>query len=145
MGDGEVELEMKINMYPPCPQPQRALGVEPHTDMSAFTLLQVSNDDPGRQLWKDDNWVAVNYLPNAVFVNIGDQMEVLSNGKYKSILQRSLVNKKRLHMSWAVFIVAPHEAVIGPLRELVDEQKPAKYSTKTYGEYRQHKFNKIPQ
>ncbi|KAM5564169.1 flavonol synthase/flavanone 3-hydroxylase-like [Rosa sericea] len=144
MGDGEVELEMKINMYPPCPQPQLALGVEPHTDMSALTLL-VSNDVPGLQLWKDDNWVAVNYLPNAVFVNIGDQMEVLSNGKYKSVLHRSLVNKKRLRMSWAVFIVPPHEAVIGPLRELVDEQNPPKYSTKTYGEYRHRKFNKIPQ
>ncbi|KAL6217157.1 hypothetical protein ACLB2K_010374 [Fragaria x ananassa] len=144
IGDEEIELEMKINMYPPCPQPQLALGVEPHTDMSALTLL-VSNDVPGLQLWKDEKWVAVNYPPNAIFVNIGDQMEILSNGKYKSVLHRSLVNKERMRMSWAVFIVPPHEAVIGPLPELVDEQNPAKYSTKTYSEYRYRKFNKIPQ
>ncbi|PSS31792.1 Flavonol synthase/flavanone 3-hydroxylase [Actinidia chinensis var. chinensis] len=142
-GDG-IELEMKINMYPPCPQPQLALGVEPHTDMSALTLL-VPNDVPGLQVWKDDNWVAVDYLPNALFVHIGDQIEVLSNGKYKSVLHRSLVSKERMRMSWAVFVVPPHETVIGPLPELIDEKNPAKYSTKTYAEYRYRKFNKIPQ
>ncbi|XP_050365628.1 flavonol synthase 1-like [Argentina anserina] len=144
IGDEEVEVEMKINMYPPCPQPQLALGVESHTDMSAITLL-VSNDVPGLQLWKDDNWVAVNYLSNAVVINIGDQIEVLSNGKYKSVLHRSLVNKERFRISWAVFVAPPQEAVIGPLPELVDEQNPAKYSTKTYGKYRFCKINKIPQ
>ncbi len=54
LGGDEIEFEMKINMYPPCPQPQLALGVEPHTDMSALTLL-VPNDVPGLQVWKDGN------------------------------------------------------------------------------------------
>ncbi|KAI8551235.1 hypothetical protein RHMOL_Rhmol06G0169100 [Rhododendron molle] len=102
LGD-EIEFKMKINMYPPCPQPQLALGVEPHTDMSALTLL-VPNDVPGLQVWKDGNWVAVNYLPNSLFVHVGYQVEVLSNGKYKSVLHRSLVNKERTRMSWAVFV-----------------------------------------
>lgn len=76
LGGEEIELEMKINMYPPCPQPELALGVEPHTDMSALTLL-VPNNVPGLQIWKDNNWVAVNYLQNALFVHIGDQLEVM--------------------------------------------------------------------
>ena len=75
LGDEELELEMKINMYPPCPQPELALGVEPHTDMSALTIL-VPNDVPGLQVWKDGNWVAVNLLENALFVHVGDQIEV---------------------------------------------------------------------
>jgi flavonol synthase len=73
--DEEMEVEMKINMYPPCPQPQLALGVEPHTDMSALTLL-VPNDVPGLQVSKDGNWVAVDYFPDALFVHVGDQIEV---------------------------------------------------------------------
>ncbi|WJX38596.1 flavonol synthase [Trifolium repens] len=144
LGGEEIELEMKINMYPPCPQPELALGVEAHTDMSALTLL-VSNDVPGLQVWKDNNWVAVNYLQNALFVHIGDQLEVLSNGKYKSVLHRSLVNKERKRMSWAVFVTPPHDVVVGPLPQLVNDQNPAKFSTKTYAEYRYRKFNKIPQ
>ncbi|KAA8538512.1 hypothetical protein F0562_028117 [Nyssa sinensis] len=144
LGGEEIELEMKINMYPPCPQPQLALGVEPHTDMSALTIL-VPNDVPGLQVWKDGNWVAVNYLPNALCVHVGDQIEVLGNGKYKSVLHRSLVNKDRTRMSWAVFCVPPHEAMIGPLPEVVDDRNPVKYSTKTFAEYRYRKFNKLPQ
>ncbi|CAJ1947666.1 unnamed protein product [Sphenostylis stenocarpa] len=144
LGDEEIELEMKINMYPPCPQPDLALGVEPHTDMSALTLL-VPNEVPGLQVWKDNNWVSVNYLQNALLVHVGDQLEVLSNGKYKSVLHRSLVNKERMRMSWAVFVVPPHEVVIGPLPSLIDDHNPPKFSTKTYAEYRYRKFNKLSQ
>ena len=83
VGGDEIELEMKINMYPPCPQPELALGVEPHTDMSTLTLL-VPNDVPGLQVWKDNNWVVVDYLPNALFVHVGDQIEV--NKKLNKII-----------------------------------------------------------
>ncbi|KAI4307301.1 hypothetical protein L6164_030505 [Bauhinia variegata] len=144
LGGENMELEMKINMYPPCPQPELALGVEPHTDMSALTLL-VPNDVPGLQVWKDDAWVAMDYLQNALFVHVGDQLEVLSNGKYKSVLHRSLVNKERMRMSWAVFVVPPHETVIGPISQLLNQQNPPKFSTKTFAEFRYRKFNKLPQ
>lgn len=76
LGGELIELEMKINMYPPCPQPDLALGVEPHTDMSALTLL-LPNEVPGLQVWKDNNWVAVNYLQDALMVLVGDQLEVM--------------------------------------------------------------------
>ncbi|KAL1339717.1 hypothetical protein AAHE18_U059500 [Arachis hypogaea] len=144
LGDEKIELEMKINMYPPCPQPELALGVEPHTDMSALTLL-VSNEVSGLQIWKDNKWVAVDYQQNAIFVHIGDQLEILSNGKYKSVLHRSLVNKECKRMSWAVFVVPPHEVVIGPLPPLLNDYNPPKFSIKTYAEYRHCKFNKLPQ
>ncbi|KAM6594717.1 hypothetical protein CsatA_002420 [Cannabis sativa] len=144
LGEDEIELEMKINMYPPCPQPELALGVEPHTDMSAITIL-IPNQVSGLQIWKDNKWVAVDYIPNALYIHIGDQIEVLSNGKYKSVLHRSLVNKKETRMSWAVFCAPPHQTMIGPLPELIDEHNLPKFSTKTYAEYRHRKFNKLPQ
>lgn len=75
LGGDEMQLEMKINMYPPCPQPELALGVEPHTDMCALTIL-VPNDVPGLQVWKDGAWVAVDYIQDALFVHVGDQIEV---------------------------------------------------------------------
>lgn len=75
LGDDNIELEMKINFYPPCPKPEVALGVEPHTDMSALTLL-VPTDVPGLEVFKGGDWVAVNYLQDALFVHVGDQIEV---------------------------------------------------------------------
>ncbi|XP_052208318.1 flavonol synthase/flavanone 3-hydroxylase-like [Diospyros lotus] len=142
----DIGIEMKINMYPPCPrpQPEQALGVEPHTDMSALTLL-FPNEVPGLQVWKDSHWLPVHYLPNALFVHVGDQIEVLSNGKYKSVLHKSLVDGERTRMSWAVFVVPPCEATIGPLPELIDRRNPPKYPTKTYADYRYRKLNKLPQ
>ncbi|CAL1362185.1 unnamed protein product [Linum trigynum] len=145
LGGEDIEAEMKINHYPPCPQPELALGVEPHTDMCALTLL-VPNGVAGLQVWKDGNWVAVDCLPGAILVHVGDQIEVLSNGKYTGVLHRTLVNKERTRMSWAVFIAPPHDKVIGPLPQLVDgDQNPPKYSTKTFADYRYRKINKLPQ
>ncbi|KAH9307633.1 hypothetical protein KI387_035544, partial [Taxus chinensis] len=89
MGGDNLEMEMKINYYPPCPQPELALGVPPHTDMSALTLL-VPNEVPGLQLHKNSRWYDVNYVPNAIIVHIGDQIEIASNGKYKAVLHRSV-------------------------------------------------------
>ncbi|CAN1175428.1 Flavonol synthase/flavanone 3-hydroxylase [Linum perenne] len=145
LGGDEIEAEMKINHYPPCPQPELALGVEAHTDMSALTLL-VPNEVAGLQVWKDGNWVAVDYVPGSILVHVGDQIEVLSNGKYKAVLHRTTVNKERTRMSWAMFMTPPHDKEIGPLPELVDvESSPPKYPTKTFGEYRYRKINKLPQ
>lgn len=78
LGGERIELEMKINFYPPCPQPELALGVEAHTDMSALTFL-VQNDVQGLQFWKDGNWVAVNFSKDDLFVHIGDQIQVVGS------------------------------------------------------------------
>eukprot|EP00268_Persea_americana_P022823 TRINITY_DN22618_c0_g1_i1.p1 TRINITY_DN22618_c0_g1~~TRINITY_DN22618_c0_g1_i1.p1 ORF type:complete len:358 (-),score=69.42 TRINITY_DN22618_c0_g1_i1:140-1138(-) len=144
LGGERIELEMKINFYPPCPQPELALGVEAHTDMSALTFL-VQNDVQGLQFWKDGNWVAVNFSKDDLFVHIGDQIQVLSNGKFQSVLHRSLVNKEQERMSWAVFCAPPGDVLSGPLPQLVDDKNPPLYNTKTYKEFQYRKFNKIPQ
>ena len=70
---------------------------------------------------------------------------MLSNGKYKAVLHRSLVNKERTRMSWAVFVAPPHEAMIGPIPGLVNQENPPKFSTKTFAQFRHNKFNKLPQ
>ena len=49
-GMEELMLQMKINYYPICPQPELALGVEAHTDVSSLTFL-LHNMVPGLQLF----------------------------------------------------------------------------------------------
>ncbi|KAL5666519.1 hypothetical protein ACJX0J_026627, partial [Zea mays] len=72
-GDGLVFLQ-KINFYPPCPQPELTLGVAPHTDMSTLTVL-VPNEVQGLQVFKDGQWYEAKYVPDALIVHIGDQIE----------------------------------------------------------------------
>ncbi|KAJ7959104.1 Flavonol synthase [Quillaja saponaria] len=86
-GDDLVYL-LKINYYPPCPRPDLALGVVAHTDMSSITIL-VPNNVQGLQAFRDGYWYDVKYVPNALVIHIGDQSEILSNGKYKSVLHRT--------------------------------------------------------
>lgn len=77
VGGDELVYNLKINYYPPCPCPDLALGVPAHTDMSVITIL-VPNDVPGLQSFQDGHWYDVNYIPNALVVHIGDQIEVLT-------------------------------------------------------------------
>ncbi|VVA13650.1 PREDICTED: flavonol [Prunus dulcis] len=142
-GDDMVYL-LKINYYPPCPRPDLALGVVAHTDMSALTIL-VPNDVQGLQACRDGQWYDVRYIPNALVIHIGDQMEIMSNGKYKSVLHRSTVNKEKTRLSWPVFIEPPQDRVVGPLPQLVKEDNPPKYKAKKFGDYCYCKLNKIPQ
>lgn len=75
MGGEDTIFLMKINYYPPCPRPDLALGVVAHTDMSALTIL-VPNEVQGLQVFRDDHWYDVKYIPNALIIHIGDQIEV---------------------------------------------------------------------
>lgn len=76
-GGDDIEYLLKINYYPPCPRPDLALGVVAHTDLSAITIL-VPNEVPGLQVFKDDHWIDVKYIPNALIIHVGDQIEVTS-------------------------------------------------------------------
>ncbi|CAN1235826.1 Flavonol synthase/flavanone 3-hydroxylase [Linum perenne] len=144
LGGDDLVYLMKINYYPPCPRPDLALGVVAHTDMSSLTLL-VPNDVQGLQASRDGQWYDVRYIPNAIVVHIGDQMEIVSNGFYKGVLHRTTVNKDKTRMSWPVFLEPPTDHAVGPHRKLVGDNNPAKYKTKKYGEYCYCKLNKIPQ
>ncbi|GAB2290830.1 Belongs to the iron ascorbate-dependent oxidoreductase [Dionaea muscipula] len=144
VGGDDLEYLLKINYYPPCPRPDLALGVVAHTDMSVITIL-VPNDVPGLQVSRDDQWYDVKYIPNALIIHIGDQLEILSNGKYKAVLHRSTVSKEKTRMSWPVFLEPPAHWEIGPHPKLADKANPAMYKTKKFSDYVYCKLNKIPQ
>ncbi|KAI4326196.1 hypothetical protein MLD38_031534 [Melastoma candidum] len=152
VGGDDLQYNLKINYYPPCPRPDLALGVLPHTDLCTLTLL-VPNEVPGLQVLKDGKWIDAEYIPNALIVHIGDQVEILSNGEYRSVLHRTTVNKEKARMSWPVFLEPPMEWVVGPLPQLLANQEgkdhasgePPKYKTKKFKDYMYCKLNKLPQ
>lgn len=138
-------LQLKINYYPKCPQPELALGVEAHTDVSALTFL-IHNMVPGLQVFYQGQWITAKCVPNSITMLIGDTIEILSNGKYKSVLHRGVVNKEKVRISWAVFCEPPREKIIlQPLPELVSETEPAKYPPRTFAKHLQYKLFKKSQ
>ncbi|XP_039010922.1 leucoanthocyanidin dioxygenase-like [Hibiscus syriacus] len=136
----ELLLQMKINYYPKCPQPELALGVEAHTDVSALTFI-LHNMVPGLQLFYQGNWVTAKCVPNSIIMHIGDTIEILSNGKFKSILHRGLVNKEKVRISWAVFCEPPKDKIIlKPLPETVSETEPPLFPPRTFAQHIEHKL-----
>nr|UOI87835.1 anthocyanidin synthase [Althaea officinalis] len=139
-GMEELLLQLKINYYPKCPQPELALGVEAHTDISALTFI-LHNMVPGLQLFYEGKWVTAKCVPNSIIMHIGDTIEILSNGKFKSILHRGLVNKEKVRISWAVFCEPPKDKIIlKPLPETVSETEPPLFPPRTFAQHIEHKL-----
>ncbi|KAL1366511.1 hypothetical protein AAHE18_03G365500 [Arachis hypogaea] len=133
---GEGTLSMRMNYYPPCPQPELVMGLNPHSDGSSLTILLQVNEMQGLQIKKDGIWIPVRPLPNAFVINIGDILEIITNGIYKSIEHRAIVNVDKERLSIATFYNAEPHRNLGPVSSLVTPQNPAMFKTTTVAEYR---------
>ncbi|KAK7307008.1 hypothetical protein VNO77_39692 [Canavalia gladiata] len=116
---------MRMNYYPPCPQPERVMGINPHSDSGALTILLQVNETEGLQIRKDGMWIPVKPLPNAFVINVGDMLEILTNGIYRSIEHRGIVNSMKERISIAGFHRPQMDKVIGPVPSLVTPERPA--------------------
>lgn len=63
------------NFYPPCPNPDVAIGMPPHSDHGLLTLL-IENQVGGLQIQHGGKWIDVNAPPNSILVNTSDHLEV---------------------------------------------------------------------
>ncbi|KAA8515004.1 hypothetical protein F0562_018209 [Nyssa sinensis] len=115
---------VRITYYPPCPQPELAVGLRPHSDATGITILLQVNSVEGFEVKKDGVWIPVNILPEAFVVNVGDIMEILSNGVYKSIEHRAVVNRVKERISLAMFFNPKFQAEVGPAGSLINPQNP---------------------
>ncbi|CAA0409665.1 Oxoglutarate/iron-dependent dioxygenase [Arabidopsis suecica] len=120
-------LETRFNIYPPCPRPDKVLGLKPHSDGSAFTLILPDKNVEGLQFLKDGKWYKASILPHTILINVGDTMEVMSNGIYKSPVHRVVLNGKKERISVATFCNADEDKEIQPLNGLVSEARPRLY------------------
>ncbi|KAG2612886.1 hypothetical protein PVAP13_4KG312600 [Panicum virgatum] len=126
---------MAVNFYPKCPAPDLTFGLPAQTDPNALTILLMNQQVPGLQVLKEGRWIAVNPRPNAFVINIGDQLQALSNGRYKSVWHRAVVNADRPRMSVASFLCPCNDVLLRPAAKLVCDGSPAVYRDYTYAEY----------
>ncbi|KAL5145521.1 1-aminocyclopropane-1-carboxylate oxidase 5 [Glycine soja] len=138
-GDGEnAFFGTKVSHYPPCPHPELVKGLRAHTDAGGVILLFQDDKVGGLQMLKDGQWIDVQPLPNAIVINTGDQIEVLSNGRYKSCWHRVLATPDGNRRSIASFYNPSFKATICPAPQLVekeDQQVDKTYPKFVFGDY----------
>ncbi|KAJ8420200.1 hypothetical protein Cgig2_029428 [Carnegiea gigantea] len=115
----------KVSHYPPCPHPELVWGLRAHTDAGGVILLFQDDQVGGLQMLKGDEWIDVQPLANAIVINTGDQIEVLSNGRYKSAWHRVRANPDNTRRSIASFYNPSYKATISPAPQLVEAVEKA--------------------
>ncbi|XP_049385878.1 protein SRG1-like isoform X2 [Solanum stenotomum] len=126
---------MRMNYYPPCPQPDKVMGITPHSDATGLTILLQVNETQGLQIRKDGIWIPIEPIPNAFIVNVGDAFEIFSNGVYKSIEHRSVVSSEKERISVATFQSPRLDGILGPSSSLATVHNPPKFKKIGVSEY----------
>ncbi|TKW26370.1 hypothetical protein SEVIR_3G184400v4 [Setaria viridis] len=132
----------RVNHYPPCPLLQRlpdscsVTGFGEHTDPQLVSVLR-SNGTAGLQLaLRDGRWVPVPPDRDALFVIVGDSLEVLTNGRLKSVRHRVVANSLKPRVSMIYFAGPAPAQRIAPLPELLGHGEQGRYRDFTWGDYK---------
>ncbi|KAL5227933.1 hypothetical protein ABZP36_016198 [Zizania latifolia] len=125
----------KFAMYPACPRPDLVWGLRAHTDAGGIILLLQDDAVGGLEFHKGGReWVPVGPTKGGrIFVNIGDQLEVLSGGAYKSVVHRVAAGTEGRRLSVATFYNPGPDAVVAPATSTASSAAyPGPYR---YGDY----------
>ncbi|KAI7741056.1 hypothetical protein M8C21_006935, partial [Ambrosia artemisiifolia] len=135
-GGEDVGACLRVNFYPKCPQPDLTLGLSSHSDPGGMTFLLPDENVSGLQVRRNEQWVTVKPVRHGIIVNIGDQIQVISNAIYKSVEHRVIVNPNRERVSLAYFYNPKSDLLIHPAPELITPEAPSLYPSMTFDEYR---------
>ncbi|MBC7767302.1 MAG: isopenicillin N synthase family oxygenase [Phycisphaerales bacterium] len=107
-------LLFRIFEYPATSQPEESWGVGEHTDYGLLTLL-AQDANGGLQVKTPHGWIDAPPIPGALVCNIGDMLDRLTGGLYRSTPHRvrNLSGKSRL--SFPFFFDPGWNAEIVPL------------------------------
>ncbi|MBV6824669.1 isopenicillin N synthase family oxygenase [Pseudomonas sp. PD9R] len=126
--------QLRLIHYPFAPDaPVDRPGIGAHTDYECFTILLPTA--PGLEVLNGaGQWIDVPIVEGAFVINIGDMMEVLSNGNYVATAHRvRKVAEERY--SFPMFCTCDYDTIIEPVATLVDPATPSRYSPMSCGEH----------
>ncbi|PRQ35724.1 putative oxoglutarate/iron-dependent dioxygenase, isopenicillin N synthase [Rosa chinensis] len=138
---------INLNYFPVCPNPELTVGVGRHSDVSTLTILLQEYYIGGLyvrpEFTDEDTWVHVPPLEGSLVINVGDALQIMSNGKYKSVEHRVAANGSKTRISVPIFVNPRPSDVIGPLHEVLESsgEKPL-YKQVLYSDYVKHFFRK---
>uniref|UniRef100_M1CM83 2-oxoglutarate-dependent dioxygenase n=1 Tax=Solanum tuberosum TaxID=4113 RepID=M1CM83_SOLTU len=137
-------MSININYYPPCPNPNIAMGFRRHCDMGCIILLL--QDDTGGLYIRGtkENWIHVNPIKGALTVNIGDSLQIMSNDRYKSIEHCVAVDSSRTRISVPLCVNPSFDSVIGSFPQMLKDGEKPVYKDILFSDYWDHCFIKRP-
>ncbi|XP_017625683.1 feruloyl CoA ortho-hydroxylase F6H1-3-like [Gossypium arboreum] len=136
-------MRTNLNYYPKCPNPELTVGVGRHSDVSTLTILL--QDEIGGLFVRGndgDNWIHVPPIKGSLVINVGDALQIMSNGKYKSVEHRVVANGSNNRISVPIFVNPRPSDMIGPLPELIENGEKPIYKQVLYSDYVKHFFRK---
>ena len=108
-------------------------GIGAHTDYECFTLL-LPTADGLEVLNGQGQWIDAPYLPGHFVVNIGDMLEVLSNGRFVATSHRvRKVAEERY--SFPLFCSLDYDTIVKPILPTLDGNSPDKYQPILCGDH----------
>uniref|UniRef100_A0ACD6AKN1 Uncharacterized protein n=1 Tax=Avena sativa TaxID=4498 RepID=A0ACD6AKN1_AVESA len=105
------------NNYPPYAGSNQVMGISAHSDHGLLTLL-FQNGVDGLEVKRNGQWLLAKPLPGSLFIITGDQLEIVSNGRYKAVVHRALVLGEQTRMSFVSMIGPCLDAIVEPVPEL---------------------------
>jgi isopenicillin N synthase-like dioxygenase len=141
----------RIFRYPPL-DTEDAFSVQEHTDYGLLTLL-VQDDRGGLEVRAGDGWIDVPADPDVIVCNIGDMLDRMTGGRYRSTPHRVRNLSSHDRVSFPLFLDPSWDALVAPLP--LDDPAPADDAatrwdgasvhdlTGTYGEYLTTKVAKV--
>ncbi|KAL8046765.1 hypothetical protein ABFS82_08G199600 [Erythranthe guttata] len=141
--DEESDSVFRLNYYPSCsPEFQDSggrnlIGFGEHTDPQIISVLR-SNDTSGLEIYlKDGNWISVPPDQYSFFVNVGDSLQVMTNGRFKSVRHRVVANSRKARISMIYFGGPPLCEKIAPLPSLlIQGDQDSLYNEFTWFDYK---------
>lgn len=141
----------RIFNYPAITNHQSLWGVGEHTDYGLLTILK-QDDAGGLQVKTPSEWIEAPPIPNSFVCNIGDMLDRLTNGFYRSTPHRVRNISGRDRLSFPFFFDPNWNAKIQPLNlpNAIDNKNSERWDQAnlqefqgTYGEYLLGKISKV--
>lgn len=111
---GRPTLLFRIFEYPAAPEGDDGWGVGEHTDYGLLTLL-AQDDNGGLQVKTSRGWIEAPPIPGTLVCNIGDMLDRLTGGIYRSTPHRVRNVSGKSRLSFPLFFDPAFDAEIVPL------------------------------
>jgi len=152
-GTREPLTLFRIFSYPPAPTNADLWGVGEHTDYGLLTIL-LQDDIGGLEVKSGSTWVTAPPLPGSFVCNIGDMLDRMTRGVYRSTPHRVRNQASRNRLSFPFFFdpnfFSPVRPIDLPSSEVASDDRATRWDQTsvhefqgTYGEYLLGKVGKV--